>query len=44
VGSTQGDDPGGDETVRVIVGVAAGTITEPELAGWVRQRSKERTE
>jgi prophage maintenance system killer protein len=35
-------EPGGDETVRVIEGIAAGTITEPELAAWIRQRLKER--
>ena len=41
--SPQGDDPGGDETVRMIDRVAAGTITEPELAAWIRQSLKERT-
>ncbi len=29
---------GGDETVRTIEGVAAGTITVEELADWVRER------
>jgi death on curing protein len=40
--SPQGDDPGGEETVRVIEGIAAGTTTERELAVWIRQRLKER--
>jgi death-on-curing protein len=39
----QADDPGGDETVRTIEGVASGTITERELAAWIGQRLKERT-
>ena len=39
----QGDDPGGDETIRVIEGVAAGEITERELATWISERLKERT-
>ena len=43
-GPPQGDDPGGDETVRMIEEVAAGTMTERQLAAWVRQRLKERTD
>jgi death-on-curing protein len=39
----EGDDPGGDETVRVIERVAAGEIAERELATWISERLKERT-
>jgi death on curing protein len=39
----QGDDPGGDETVRMIEGVAAGTVTEQELAAWTKRRLRQRT-
>ncbi len=40
----QGDDPGGDETVRMIEGVAASEVSERELANWIKERLKERTE
>jgi death-on-curing protein len=37
-----GDDPGGEETVKVVERVAAGEIAIRELADWIRQRLKER--
>lgn len=33
-----GDDPEGDETVAVMLAVAAGEISEPQLAVWIRDR------
>ncbi len=36
-----GDDPDGDETVHVMEDVAAGNLTEEELAAWIRDRIKE---
>jgi death-on-curing protein len=39
----KGDDPGDDETVRIIEGVAAGQITERELARWISERLRVRT-
>ena len=33
-----GDDPDGDETVKVILGLAAGHIDEDELTTWVADR------
>lgn len=36
--SPLGDQPSGEETVRVIEGVAAGEIDEKELAEWIRAR------
>lgn len=32
------DGPDGDETVKVLWGVAAGTVTESELAEWISDR------
>jgi death on curing protein len=40
--SPTGDDPGGEETVKVIERVAAGEMQVRELAEWVRQRLRER--
>lgn len=34
----RGDDPDGDETVKVLWGVAAGRIDEDELTSWVADR------
>jgi death-on-curing protein len=39
----QGDNAGGEETVRIIEGLAAGEVTERQLAKWIKQRLKERT-
>lgn len=36
-----GDEPGGEETVKVIERVAAGEISVGELAEWIGQRLKE---
>lgn len=38
-----GDRSGGDETVRMIEGVAAGEVGERELARWIEERLKART-
>ncbi len=32
------DGPDGDETVKVMWGVAGGSISEPELAAWIAER------
>jgi death-on-curing protein len=32
------NDPGGDQTVEILVGVAAGTVSAENLADWVRDR------
>lgn len=39
-----GDDPGGEETVKVIEQVAAGEIAVHDLAEWIAQRLKKRDE
>lgn len=38
VWSAPADDPGGDQTVEIMVGVADGTVSVEELAVWVRDR------
>lgn len=40
-GSSAGDDPGGEETVKVIERVAAGQMPIRELAQWVLRRLRE---
>jgi death-on-curing protein len=42
--SPAGDEPGGEETVKVIAAVAAGEIAIHDLAEWIGQRLKERPE
>jgi death-on-curing protein len=39
--SPRGDEPGGEETVKVIEQVAASEIGVPHLAEWIEQRLKE---
>jgi len=39
----EGDDPHGDETVKVMWDVAAGHLTEKELTDWVAERIGEAT-
>ena len=40
--SPAGDEPGGEETVKLIERVAAGEIAIHDLAEWIGQRLKER--
>ncbi len=42
--SPRGDEPGGEETVKVIEQVAAGEIAVHDLVEWIEQRLKERGE
>lgn len=42
--SPRGDEPGGEETVKMIEQVAAGEIAIHDLAEWIEQRLKERDE